>query len=243
MKFRTLLVDDEPLANQRLRRLLSSEADIEIVGECLDGPSAVAACRSLRPALLFLDIGMPAMDGFAVLAELGADTPPAVIFVTAYDEHALRAFDARALDYLLKPAARPRLQQALERVRAHLGSRTRSAGESTHRIPVRTGGRELYVATSAVEWIEAASNYVILHTGSETHILRETLAGVESTLPADIFQRVSRSAVVNLGHVRAIEATGPEEHVALLRSGTRVPIRRGLRELKEKLRSSLAAVA
>lgn len=231
-------MDDEPLANQRLRRLLGNEPDIEIVRECHDGPSAIEACRTLRPALLFLDIGMPVMDGFAVLAGLAGEMPPAVIFVTAYDEHALRAFDARALDYLLKPAARPRLQQALERVRLHLRGRQpagRPAAGEHQRIPVRTGGREIFVPTASIEWIEAASNYVVLHTAAETHIVRETLAGVEASLSPEAFQRVSRSAIVNLSAVREIEASGPEEHVAVLASGARVPLRRGLRELKERL--------
>ncbi|MBS0659302.1 MAG: response regulator transcription factor [Verrucomicrobia bacterium] len=237
-KIRTLLVDDEALANQRLRRLLGAEPDIEIVGECQDGPSAIEACRTLRPDLVFLDIGMPAMDGFAVLAGLGSDAPPAVIFVTAYDDHALRAFDARALDYVLKPAARPRLQQALERARLQLRGRDVAPRPAAPvpRLAVRVGGRETYVPATAIEWVEAASNYVVLHTAAETHIVRETLAGVEATLPAEQFMRVSRSAIVNLSAVTGIEAVGPEEHVAVLRKGDRIPLRRGVRELKERLR-------
>lgn len=236
-KIRTLLVDDEALANQRLRRLLSAEPDIEVIGECQDGPAAIAACRELRPQLLFLDIGMPAMDGFAVLAGLGGDAPPAVIFVTAYDEHALKAFDARALDYVLKPAARPRLQQALERARLQLRGREEARlAAPVSRLAVRVGGREIYVPAMAIEWIEAASNYVVLHTATETHIVRETLAGVEANLPPEQFVRVSRSAIVNLGAVSGIESVGPEEHVAVLRKGDRVPLRRGVRELKVRLK-------
>lgn len=242
MNFRTLLVDDEPLGRDRLRTLLSGETDIEIIGECADGPEALSAIRQHRPDLVFLDIQMPGMDGFDVLAALGPKKLPAIVFVTAYDEHALRAFDARALDYLLKPASRQRLRQALDRVRAQAG---KSPDETAvrellaarpRRIGIRSGERVFYVGVEQIDWVEAASNYVVLHVGGQTHIQRETLSGMEQQLPPEQFQRVSRSAIVNLRQVREIQAVAPGEHVAILHSGQRIPITRSVREVEERLR-------
>jgi two-component system LytT family response regulator len=246
MKLRVLLVDDEPLGRDRLRGLLAPEPDIEIVGECGDGPSSVSAVRKLKPDLLFLDIQMPGMDGFDVLQALGTKKLPAVVFVTAYDEHALRAFDARALDYLLKPASRARLRQALERVRAQLAS-SRDNGEAAlrdllasrpRRIAVRTAERILYVPVEEIDWVEAAGNYVILHTGTGNHILRETLGALEDQLPPEAFLRLSRSAVVNLRRVKEIQSVSSGEHVAILQGGQRLTITRSLREVEERLKFS-----
>jgi len=245
MKLRVLLVDDEPLGRDRLRGLLATEPDIEVIGECGDGPSSVAAVRKLKPDVLFLDIQMPGMDGFDVLNALGTKKLPAVVFVTAYDEHALRAFDARALDYLLKPASRARLRQALERVRAQSASTHGGEPDAAlrdllasrpRRIAVRTGERILYVSVEEIDWVEAAGNYVILHAGSQNHILRETLGGLENELPPDIFLRLSRSAIVNLRRVKEIQAVAPGEHVAILLSSQRLPITRSLREVEERIR-------
>jgi two-component system LytT family response regulator len=244
MKLRVLLVDDEPLGRERLRTLLAAEPDIEIAGECGDGPATVAAVRKLKPDVLFLDIQMPGMDGFDVLHALGVKKLPAVVFVTAFDEHALRAFDARALDYLLKPASRARLRQALERVRAQLAN-TRGDSDAAlrdllasrpRRIAVRNGERILYVAVEEIDWVEAAGNYVVLHAGQENHMLRETLGALEEQLPPEIFLRVSRSAVVNLRRVKEIQSVSPGEHVALLHNGHRLSITRSLREVEERLR-------
>jgi two-component system LytT family response regulator len=245
MKLRVLLIDDEPLGRERLRGLLATEMDIEIIGECGDGPSAVAAARKLKPDVLFLDIQMPGMDGFDVLQALGTKRLPAVVFVTAYDEHALRAFDARALDYLLKPASRTRLRQALERVRAQLASVRPGDGETAlrdllasrpRRIAVRAGERIVYVPVSEIDWVEAAGNYVILHAGTQNHIIRETLGAVENQLSPDLFLRLSRSAIANLGRVKEIQAVAPGEHVAILHTGQRLAITRSLREVEERLR-------
>ncbi len=242
MKIGTLLVDDEALGRERLRTLLAAEPDVEIVGECADGPAAVSAIGKQKPGLVFLDIQMPGMDGFDVLQALGAKKLPAVVFVTAYDEHALRAFDARALDYVLKPASRARLRQALERVREQIASHASDAplrdllASRPRRIGVRTGERTVYVAVEEIDWVEAAGNYVILHAGKESHIQRETLGALEAELPPEYFLRVSRSAVVNLRRVKELQAVAPGEHVAILHGGRKLAITRGLREVEERLR-------
>lgn len=245
MKISTLLVDDEALGRERLRTLLAAEPDIEITAECADGPATVAAIRKYKPDLVFLDIQMPGMNGFDVLHCLGAKKLPAVVFVTAYDEHALRAFDARALDYLLKPASRARLRQALDRVRAQITSPSGHPGESAlrdllssrpRRIGIRTGERIVYIAVEEIDWVEAAGNYVILHAGAENHIQRETLGALEAQLPPEHFLRVSRSAILNLRRVKELQAVAPGEHVAILRDNQRLAITRSLREVEERLR-------
>lgn len=243
MTLRALIIDDEPLGRERLRRLLSAEPDIEVTGECKDGPSAVAAVGRVKPDVLFLDIQMPGMDGFEVLRALGTRRLPAVVFVTAYDEYALRAFDARALDYLLKPASRARLRQALERVRAQLSSsHTDSAlrdllkAMPVRRIAVRNGDQVFYVPVDDVHWIEASGNYVILHAAGTDHLIREAIGALEKQLAPDVFLRVSRSAIVNLCRVRELRPVPPDRHVAVLHDGQRVEITRGVREIERRLR-------
>jgi two-component system LytT family response regulator len=251
MKVRIITVDDEPLARVRLRRLLSKERNVEIAAECADGAAAVEAVCQHRPDLLLLDVQMPGMDGFGVLRALGATGKlPAIVFVTAYDQHAVRAFEARAIDYLLKPPTQARLHDALERVRERLtekGMETipqalldllaeREANASRlRRIAVRSGERVTFVATEQVDWIEAAGNYVLLHAGKENHIVRDTLIALEAELP-DTFLRVSRSALLNLRRVRELQSVMPGEHVAILADGQRVPMTRSIREVEERLR-------
>jgi two-component system LytT family response regulator len=182
------------------------------------------------------------MDGFDVLQALGGKRLPAVVFVTAYDEYALRAFDARAIDYLLKPTSRARLKQALERVRAQIGSQTGDGAlrdllaSRPRRIGVRTGERIVYIGVEEIDWVEAAGNYVILHAGTENHIQRETLGALEAQLPPEHFLRVSRSAILNLRKVKELQAVSPGEHVALLRNGQKLAITRSVREVEERLR-------
>jgi two-component system, LytTR family, response regulator len=249
MKLRVIIVDDETLARERLRRLLSSRPDVELLADCADGPSAVDAVRQHRPDVLILDVQMPGMDGFEVLRALGPKELPAVIFVTAFDEHAVRAFEARALDYLLKPASRARLGEALGRVRERLktvstlpeslidllAAREAAAGR-VRRLVVRNGERVAFVSTEEIDWIEAAGNYVILHAGQESHILRETMNALEEQLGLDPFLRVSRSAIVNLRRVKEIRSVTAGEHVAILEGGQRIPMTRSLREVEERLR-------
>jgi two-component system LytT family response regulator len=248
-KLRVIIVDDEPLARAGMKRLLSGERDVEVLAECADGEAAVKAVRELHPDLLLLDIKMPEMDGFDVLRALG-DQVPAVVFVTAFDEHAVKAFEARALDYLLKPTTRARLREALSRARERcaagtpaippglldlLAEREEAVGR-LRRIAVRNGERVTFVRTDDVDWIEAAGNYVVLHVGKDTHILRETMSTLEQQLPANAFMRVSRSAIINLRRVQELQAVAPGENICVLKDGQRVSMTRTLREVEEKLR-------
>jgi two-component system, LytTR family, response regulator len=255
-RIRTILVDDERVGRARLRRLLEKESDIEVVSECADGPSAVRAVQEHHPDLLFLDMRMPGMDGFDVLDALGPEQNRiAVIFVTAYDKHAVRAFEACALDYLLKPASPERLAKAVARARARIQSErdltpagslqvaleaspthARSAAVTApHRFAVRSAGRISFVAPDEIDWIEAAGNYAILHTGAANHMIRETMSALEAQLPDTAFLRVSRSAIVNLQRVKELRATTGAEHEAILTTGARVPITRSWREVADRL--------
>ena len=251
MKLRTVIADDEPLARNRLRRLLAGESDIEIVAECADGPATIEAVRASRPDLLLLDVQMPGMDGFEVLRTLGNEHLPAVVFVTGFDRHAVRAFENRAVDYLLKPTTAERLAEALRRVRERLGADPAAAipqalldllreREPRHarRFSIRTGDRVVFVDADEIDWAEAAGNYVILHAGKSAHMLRETMTGLEEQLPAKAFLRVSRSAILNLRRVRELRSATSGENVAILADGQRIPITRSLREIEEKLRLS-----
>jgi two-component system, LytTR family, response regulator len=252
MKLKAILVDDEPLARERIRTLLAAEPDVELLAECTNGPEAVDAIRRQPPDVLFLDIQMPEMDGFEVLRALGAPLP-LVIFVTAFDEHAVRAFEAQALDYLLKPFKPARFRAALTRAREQLAHRqpdeiTRqlltlleSRGTPTHyltRISVRDRDRVRFVKTSDIDWLEASGNYVILHTGKENHVLRETLTALEAQLSPREFVRLSRSALVNLDRVQHVEPMFNDEHVVVLTTGARLPLTRGVRELQDRLKFS-----
>jgi two-component system LytT family response regulator len=252
MKLTALIVDDEPLARERLRTLLAAEPDIEVVAECVNGRDAVAAVKRQRPDVLFLDIQMPELDGFQVLAQLAAPLP-AVIFVTAFDEHAVRAFEVHALDYLLKPFKPARLRAALARVREQLAAK-KSDGDDTSRrilelleeraakieylarIAVRDRDRVRFVKTADIDWIEASGNYLVLHAGKENHVLRETLTSLESQLSPREFFRLNRSALVHVDRVRHVEPAFNDEHIVVLADGTRLTLTRGLRELQERLR-------
>ena len=249
MTLRAIIVDNERIARTRLRRLLGKERDVEIVAECADGAAAVAAAREHAPDLLLLDVQMPGMDGFEVLGELGPERAPAVVFITAFDQHAVRAFEEHALDYLLKPVSPARFAKMIARVRERLGKAhgqtlpdplrdflaERKAARPA-RILVRSGERTVFVSPEEIDWIEAAGNYAVLHLGRQTHILRETMSALESQLPADSFLRASRSAILNLRRVRELQSVGPGEHVAILLDGSRVTITRSLREVEERLR-------
>src|SRR4051812_26937106 len=248
---RVLIVDNESLARDRLRRLMSGESNLEIVGESADGPAAVKAVEELHPDLLLLDIQMPGLDGFEVVKALNkAGTLPAVVFVTAFDQHAVRAFESRALDYLLKPVTKPRLQEALRRARERFSAaegqapaipqglldllaEREAAAPALRRIPVRSGERTSFVSLEEIDWLEAAGNYVVIHLGKETHVLRETLVAFEAQLPARNFVRVSRSAILNLRRVKEFQIISSSEHVAILHDGQRIPITRSIREVEE----------
>jgi len=254
MKLTALIVDDEPLARERLRTLLATEPDLEVIGECVNGREAVAAVKKQRPDLLFLDIQMPELDGFQTLAQL-ASPLPAVIFVTAFDEHAVKAFEVHALDYLLKPFKPARLRAAIARAREQLGAK-KSGGDDTSRrllelleeraaatkaeylvrIAVRDRDKVHFVKTASVDWIEASGNYLVLHVGKENHVLRETLTSLEGQLSPKEFFRINRSALVNVDRVRHVEPAFNDEHIVVLADGTKLTLTRGLRELQERLR-------
>jgi len=245
MRIRALIVDDEPLARRRLRSLLRSEPDIDLAGECGDGRCAVAAILEKKPDLVFLDVQMPELDGFAVLDAVGAEMLPAIVFVTAYDEHALRAFEVFALDYLLKPFDRERFRKTLERVRVEIAaqrssssnrelldliSELRSSSRTQQRLMVRNAGRILFIGVNEIDWIEAEGNYVRLHVGKESHLMRETMNAIEQRLAMANFQRIHRSTIVNVERVRELQPWIRGDSVVILRDNTRLTLSRNYRE-------------
>lgn len=250
---RVLIVDDEPLARGKLKSLLAREPDVEIVGEAGDGRGALDAIASLSPDLVFLDVQMPELDGFGVLAELPADARPAVVFVTAHDQFALKAFEVHALDYLLKPFDRERLVMALNRARQQLAAPTGQAElqnqlsallagmkppartAAPDRIAVKTSGRILFVNTTEIDWVEAADNYVKLHLGKIEHLMRETLSSIEQRLSGAGFVRISRSVIVHPRTVRELQPLFHGDQAVILKDGTRLTLSRTHRDALDKL--------
>jgi two-component system, LytTR family, response regulator len=250
MKLRALIVDDESLARARVRKMLASEPDVEIAGECASGAEAVAFIQEHRPDLVFLDVQMPEVSGFDVLRALPPEGWPAVIFVTAHDRHALAAFEVHALDYLLKPFKEERFREALQRARQHFQSRDVAAlnqrlqdwlgaakPETAYpsHLAVKSGERTGFVKLSEVDYIEAAANYAILHVGAQSHILRETLTNLEAKLSPRVFLRVNRSAIVNLNQVKEVLPAGRGEHMVVLKNGTELSLTCGVREIQQRL--------
>jgi len=244
-----LVVDDEPLARRRLRRLLEREA-VAIAGECGNGREAVDALQKGGVDAVFLDVQMPGLDGFDVLEAVGAARMPPVVFVTAFDQYAVRAFDVHAVDYLLKPFDAERFRRALSRLRQarsaprdELSERLRrllqdrEAERRPPRFLVRHAHGMRLVTAQDVEWIEAQGNYAALHAGPDTHLLREPLSSLEARLDGEQFLRVSRSAVVNVSRVKALSPWTKDEHVLVLASGTRIAVSRGYRERVERVLS------
>jgi two-component system LytT family response regulator len=248
---RVLVVDDEPLARQRLTDLLRGEGGLEVVGEAEDGDEAVRAIRALEPDLVFLDIQMPGRTGLDVVRDVGPERMPATIFVTAYDQHALKAFQVRALDYILKPFDRERFADALQRARRQierdetgdLGRRLlalvkdlRRDQPKTDRLVVKSGGRLFFLRMDEIDWIEAAGNYVRLHVGTTSHLLRETMNAIEGRLDPEKFFRIHRSRIVNMERIQEMQPWLNGEYAVVLRTGTRLTLSRGYREkLQERL--------
>ncbi len=250
MKTRTIVIDDEPLARDRLLKLLRAEPDIEVVGEAKNGREGVELIRQLKPALAFLDVQMPELDGFGALAELSAEERPAVIFVTAFDKFALKAFEVHAVDYLLKPFDRERFQTALRRA---LDQLARSQPETVHeqlsallhelrpaappsdRLAVKGDGRVVFVKVADIDWVEAADNYVSLHVGKDTHLLRETMTNLEQRLPAGQFIRISRATNVNMERIKELQPLFHGEYAVLLRDGTKLTLSRSHRDKLQQL--------
>jgi two-component system LytT family response regulator len=234
---RVIVVDDEPIARRGIRQQLRSETDLEIVGEYGDGAAAIDAITELAPDLVFLDIQMPEVGGFDVVEAIGVARMPAVVFVTAYDEHALRAFDVHAVDYVLKPIDRHRFRTAVERARRRLSHAPgqldrriaaaledlgRPAQDYAKRLAIKGGGRVILVDVDEVDRLEAAGNYVEVHSGARHHLVRETMASLEARLDPARFVRVSRSSIVNAERVRELQPMFNGDFVVVLRDGTRV---------------------
>jgi two-component system LytT family response regulator len=228
-KIRTIVVDDEPLARSNISILLRAEPQIEIVAECGSGAEALEKIRSAMPDLVFLDVQMPECDGFDVLELLGKDLPPAIVFVTAYDQYALRAFEAGALDYLLKPFDNARFKLALERAKEKL-FRTHSFPKKLERLAIKGVGQVAFVKIREIDWIEAADYYASLHVGAKTHLLRRSMAELEVELDSAIFCRVHRSTIVNLERVRGLKLSEDGEYDVLLESGARLRLSRRYRK-------------
>jgi len=203
-KIRAVVVDDEPLARSSLKLLLRRDPEVELVGECKSGMEALAEIRRKKPELVFLDVQMPECDGFDVLEQLGSEMPPALVFVTAYDQYALRAFEAGALDYLLKPFDNARFERALNRAKERI-EQGKETPRKIERLAIKNAGQVLFQKISEIDWIEAADYYVCLHVGTKTHLLRRSMSDVDQELEQAAFCRIHRSAIVNLERVRQLE--------------------------------------
>jgi two-component system LytT family response regulator len=236
MPLTTLIVDDEPLAREGLRALLSRDPEVSAIREARDGREAVTAIRECNPDLVFLDVQMPEMDGFAVLRTIGAEYMPAVVFVTAHDQYAIQAFEINALDYLLKPVIEERFIKALVRAKGRI--RSNGAEDSNRqiiglletiaspqiylkRLAVRSAGKTVFVDVGDLDWIRGAENYVELHAGPASHLLHVTMNTLEKSLDPEIFLRIHRSTIVNLGRIRDLQPSGHGEYSITLRDGTR----------------------
>ena len=252
---RTVIADDEPLARNRIRRLLSAEKDVEIVAECKNGRETVDALDQYQPDLLFLDVEMPELDGFGVMEQIGAEQMPVVIFVTAYDQYAVHAFETHALDYLLKPFDEDRFKKALQRARGQL-ERSRSGeiatkllamlhdvrpqpSPSSDRLVIKSGGRVVFLKSEEIDWVEAAANYVRIHTGKDEYLMRETMNAFEAKLDSRRFMRIHRSIIVNLEKIKELQPCNNGEYIVVLRTGKELSLSRSFRDrIQDYLRRS-----
>lgn len=249
MTVRVIIVEDEPLAREGIRTFLEGEPDTEIIAECADGAEAVREIERCNPDLVFLDVQMPRLNGFDVLEALRVDCVPLIIFTTAHDEHAIRAFEVNALDYLLKPFSQARFRAAMRRAREQVASRSgadprlaallaglRVESRQTPRILVKSAERVLFLRADEIDHIEAAGNYVVIHAGKERHIMRETMAAMETRLASAAFMRISRSVIVNLNRIAELKPlSAPGEFCVLLKSGARLDMTCSLTELRQRL--------
>lgn len=237
MPLTTLIVDDEPLAREGLRELLSRDPEVTAIREARDGHEAVTAIRESNPDLVFLDVQMPEMDGFEVVRKIGAEHMPAVVFVTAHDQYAIQAFEINALDYLLKPVIEERFVKSLVRAKSRIrpdvaadsyrqiiGLLETIASSRSHvkRLAVRSAGKTVFVDLEDIDWMEAAENYVELHVGPVSHLLHVTMNTLEKSLDPEIFLRIHRSIIVNLGRIKSLQSGVHGEYVITLRDGTRL---------------------
>jgi len=244
-RVRTLIIDDEPLARDKIRYLLAKDPDIEIVGEAENGQDAVSKIEEKHPDLVFLDIQMPGLDGFGVLKKVGPGRVPGIVFVTAYDQYALQAFEVHALDYLLKPFAAKRFNEMLGRAKDQLRNRSGDAltqqilslldGLGTshrylERVVVKSNGRVFFLKVDDIDWIEAAGNYLDIHMGTQTHLLRETMNGMEGQLDPRKFVRIHRSTLVNVERIKELSPLFHGDYVVTLTNATRLTLSRSYRE-------------
>jgi len=247
-EIRIIVADDEPLARKKLRILLASEPGVRIVAECPDGLQTIAALRDYQPDLLLLDIQMPGADGFHVLHAIPPDKMPIVIFTTAYDQYALRAFEAHALDYLLKPFDREKIHRALERTRTELlkmdqreitrrvlAFLTDVKAEADRRLVIRVGGRVVFLQLDEIDWVEAAANYVRLNVGKESYLLREGIGQIAERLDASHFIRIHRSTIVNTRRIRQLQPCNSGEYIVVLKDGKELSCSRGYRSRLQQL--------
>ena len=236
-KLRTVIVDDEPLARSNLVVLLRRDPEVEIVAECVTGEEAIDHIRRSKPDLVFLDVQMPECDGFDVLERLGGNQPPAIVFVTAYDQYALRAFESGALDYLLKPFDDARFERALNRAKQSL--KRNDSTQKPERIVVKTAGQVLFVKYSEIDWVEAAANYVRIHTGNDEFLMRETMNAFEAKLDTRRFMRIHRSIIVNLEKIKELQPCNNGEYIVVLRTGKELSLSRSFRDrIQDYLRRS-----
>ena len=248
-EIRAIIADDEPLARRKLRILLAAETGVQVVAECTDGEQTIQALKKHKPDLLLLDIQMPTADGFAVLASIPDEQMPIVIFTTAYDQYAVRAFEEQAFDYLLKPFDQERLHRAIERARSELlksrdGRWTRqvlallrdaSRKAKGDRLVVKTGGRVVFLDFHEIEWIEAAANYVRLHVGKDSYLVRETIGHICDRLDSDQFVRIHRSFIANIREIKELQPCNGGEYIVVLKSGKELSCGRGYRAELQRL--------
>jgi two-component system LytT family response regulator len=251
---RAIIADDERLARRKLRILLDSEPDVEVVAECEGGRQTVAAIHTYLPDLLLLDIQMPDMDGFQVLGEISPEEMPVVIFTSAYDQYAIRAFEAHALDYLLKPFDQERLHHAIERARSELNksqdreiarrildllsrvrSETRTASEQEGRLVIKAKGRVVFLNLDEIDWVEAAANYVRLNVGKESYLFRETISRTSERLDPNLFIRIHRSTIVNVRKIKELIPVNSGEYVVVLKTGKELSCSRGYRAALQRV--------
>lgn len=247
---RVLIVDDEPLARERLRKFLTLEGNLTVVGECQNGEEALSAVRQLHPDVLFLDVQMPGLNGFEVLQRLDGPNAPGVIFTTAHDTFAVKAFEVHAVDYLLKPFDRARLKVALERAKARTSTERsddiqsklaamledmKSGAREPERIPVKTNGKVTFVRIPDIDWVGSADNYVELHVGQHSHLLRETMTSIMAKLPGETFVRISRTVIVNLTRVKELQPLFHGEYSVVLNTGAKLTLSRSYRDQLPRL--------
>lgn len=253
---RIVIADDEPLAREKLRVMLSAEPGVQILAECKDGEETIDALETLKPDLLLLDIQMPGLDGFEVLNKIPAEALPIVIFTTAFDRHAVRAFEAHALDYLLKPFDQERLRQAVNRARAELLKADdraathrvldflyRNAGwqsPSGRRLVIKSGGRVVFLGLDEIDWVEAAANYVKINVGKQSYLLRKGIGEIADRLDPAHFVRIHRSAIVNVRRIKELQPVNSGEYIVILKDGKELSCSRGYRAgLQELIEKSL----